>query len=150
MAENQFFVDSDKLSEKALEHKHKLETDPSCRTNHMEYMEGMEQINSDVMDKVLSQMNSYDYDKYTAVDVRRALNSETCNVEDFKALLSPAAAPFLEEWHRGQRLRRVNILEIRCICLHLSILLTIVRIIVFIVVLTATMTLTERNSMLMR
>ena len=26
MAENQFFVDSDKLSEKALEHKHKLET----------------------------------------------------------------------------------------------------------------------------
>ena len=97
MAENQFFVDSDKLSEKALEHKHKLETDPSCRTNHMEYMEGMEQINSDVMDKVLSQMNSYDYDKYTAVDVRRALNSETCNVEDFKALLSPAAAPFLEE-----------------------------------------------------
>ena len=97
MAENQFFVDSDKLSEKALEHKHKLETDPSCRTNHMEYMEGMEQINSDVMDKVLSQMNSYDYDKYTAVDVRRALNSETCNIEDFKALLSPAAAPFLEE-----------------------------------------------------
>lgn len=30
MAENQFFVDSDKLSEKALEHKHKLETDPSA------------------------------------------------------------------------------------------------------------------------
>lgn len=29
--------------------------------------------------------------------MRRALNSETCNVEDFKALLSPAAAPFLEE-----------------------------------------------------
>ena len=97
MAENQFFVDSDKLSEKALEHKHKLETDPACRTNHMEYMEGMEQINSDIMDKVLSQMDSYDYDSYTAVDVRRALNSETCSVEDFKALLSPAAAPFLEE-----------------------------------------------------
>ena len=60
-------------------------------------MEGMEQINSDIMDKVLSQMDSYDYDSYTAVDVRRALNSETCSVEDFKALLSPAAAPFLEE-----------------------------------------------------
>ena len=38
MAENQFFIDSDKLSEAALEHKHKLETDPSSRTNHMEYM----------------------------------------------------------------------------------------------------------------
>lgn len=151
MAENQFFVDSDKLSEKALEHKHKLETDPSCRTNHMEYMEGMEQINSDVMDKVLSQMNSYDYDKYTAVDVRRALNSETCNIEDFKALLSPACQlRSLKRWHREQRLRRANILEIRSICLHRSILLIIVRIIVFTVVLTATMTLTERNSMLMR
>ena len=44
MAENQFFVDSDKLSEEALAHKHLLENDPSCRTNHMEYMEGMEQV----------------------------------------------------------------------------------------------------------
>ena len=97
MAENQFFIDSDKLSEKALEHKHLLENDPSSRTNHMEYMEGMEQIESDIMDKVLSAMNEYDYDKYTAVDVRRALSAETCSVEDFKALLSPAALPFLEE-----------------------------------------------------
>ena len=40
--ENQFFVDSEYLSEKALAKKHKLETDPSSRTNHMEYMPGME------------------------------------------------------------------------------------------------------------
>ncbi len=33
--ENQFFVDSEYLSEKALAKKHKLETDPSSRTNHM-------------------------------------------------------------------------------------------------------------------
>ena len=57
MQENQFFVDSDKLSEKALEKKHRLETDPSVRTNHMEYMEGMEQISSDIMEKVLGQMD---------------------------------------------------------------------------------------------
>ena len=42
-------------------------------------------------------MNEYDYDKYTALDVRRALDSETCGIEEFKALLSPAALPFLEE-----------------------------------------------------
>ena len=42
--ENNFFVDSDKLSEKALEKKHRLENDPSSRTDHMAYMEGMEQI----------------------------------------------------------------------------------------------------------
>ena len=97
MAENQFFIDSDKLSAQALEKKHRLEQDPSSRTNHMEYMEGMEQIKSDVMDKVMTEMNSYDPDRYTAEDVRRALYAETCTVEDFKALLSPAAAPFLEE-----------------------------------------------------
>lgn len=97
MAENQFFVDSAKLSEKALEKKHRLEQDPSSRSNHMEYMEGMEQISSDIMEKVLGEMKSYDYDQYTDADVRRALASERCSVEDFKALLSPAALPHLEE-----------------------------------------------------
>lgn len=97
MAENNFFVDSKKLSQKAIERKHRLENDPSIRSNHMEYMEGMQVINSDIKDKVLGQMNSYDYSLYTASDVKRALASERCTVEDFKALLSPAAAPFLEE-----------------------------------------------------
>lgn len=41
-------------------------------------------------------MDSYDYNKYTARDVQNALEHETCTVEDFKALLSPAAEPFLE------------------------------------------------------
>ncbi|NCF00290.1 2-iminoacetate synthase ThiH [Emergencia sp. 1XD21-10] len=97
MKENQFFVDSEKLSPKALARKHQIEEDPSARTNHMEYMEGMEQIDSDVMEKVLSQMNTYDYERYTEVDVKRALAANTCSVEDFKALLSPAAQPYLEQ-----------------------------------------------------
>lgn len=102
--ENQFFVDSDKLSEEALNRKHKIENDPSVRTNHMEYMEGMEQIKSDIMSKVLSEMNSFDYSKYTALDVRYALSKENCDIEDFKALLSPAAAPFLEEMARKAKI----------------------------------------------
>ena len=57
--ENRFFVDSEYLSEAALAKKHRLETDPSCRKNHMEYMPGMEQIDSDICDKVISQMDSY-------------------------------------------------------------------------------------------
>lgn len=97
MSENQFFVDSDKLSEKALEKKHRLENDPGVRSNFMEYQDGMEQISSDVMEKVLSQMDAYDYSSYTEADVKRALMHETCSVEDFKALLSPAAAPYLEQ-----------------------------------------------------
>ncbi len=101
--ENQFFVDSEHLSEAALEKKHKLETDPSSRKNHMEYLDGMEKINSNICDLVMSQMNSYDYSKYTAKDVKAALEHENCSIEDFKALLSPAAEPFLE--HMAQRAR---------------------------------------------
>lgn len=102
--ENQFFIDSEFLSQKALEKKHLLETDPLSRTNHMEYMEGMEQIESDVCQKVMEQMNSYDYTKYTARDVKAALEHEKCTIEDFKALLSPAAEPFLEQMAQRARL----------------------------------------------
>lgn len=102
--ENQFFVDSGHLSEAALEKKHRLEHDPSCRTNHMEYMAGMERISSDVMERVLSQTEAYDYENYTPRDVRAALEHESCSVEDFKALLSPAAEPFLEEMAQRARL----------------------------------------------
>ena len=95
--ENQvYFIDSDKLPPAALERKHRLEQDPSFRTNHMEYMEGMQVIESDIKDKVLHAMDTYDYDAYTAGDVERALSHESCSIEDFKALLSPAAAPYLE------------------------------------------------------
>ena len=102
--ENQFFVDSEHLSESALEKKHRLETDPSSRTNHMEYMPGMEQISSDICEQVMSQMKEYDYSKYTAKDVMAALEHENCSVEDFKALLSPAAEPFLEQMAERARL----------------------------------------------
>lgn len=95
--DNQFYVDSDNLSEAALAKKHRLETDPSSRKDHMEYMPGMERIESDIMDKVLAHMESYDPDAYTARDVRAALEHSTCTVEDFKALISPAAEPFLEQ-----------------------------------------------------
>ncbi|MBR3623514.1 MAG: 2-iminoacetate synthase ThiH [Selenomonadaceae bacterium] len=102
--ENQFFVDSEHLSKEALDKKHQLEKDPSCRTNPMEYMPGMEKIKSDVCDKVMNEVKSFDYTKYTAKDVRAALEHDKCSVEDFKALLSPAAEPFLEEMARKARL----------------------------------------------
>ena len=102
--ENQYFIDSDVLSPAALEKKHRLETDPSSRANHMEYMPGMEQIKSDVMDKVMSHVNAYNASAYTSADVRKALAHEVCDIEDFKALLSPAAEPFLEQMaHRAQQ-----------------------------------------------
>ena len=102
--ENQFFIDSEYLSPEALERKHRLETDPSVRKDHMEYLPGMEQIESDVRENVMSHMNSYDASEYTAKDVQAALEHETCSIEDFKALLSPAAEPFLERMAQRARL----------------------------------------------
>lgn len=102
--ENQFLIDNENLSPAALEKKHRLETDPSCRINHMEYLEGMEVINSDVRSKVIAQMESFDETKYTAKDVAAALESEACSIEGLKALLSPAAEPFLEQMAQRARL----------------------------------------------
>ena len=67
------------------------------QTNHMEYQPGMDNIGSEVQDEVISRMNAYDADSYTAADVLRALRKDVLTPEDFGALLSPAALPFLEQ-----------------------------------------------------
>lgn len=67
------------------------------RIDHMKYLPGMEIIESDIQEQVISRMNAYDYNRYTETDVKRALAAEYLSVEDFAALLSPAAEPFLEQ-----------------------------------------------------
>ncbi len=101
---NQFFVDSEHLSPEALKKKHKIENEPSSRKNHMEYLPGMEIIESDVCGNVMEEVNSFDYSRYTAEDVKAALQRDKCTIEDFKALLSPAAEPFLEQMASRARL----------------------------------------------
>lgn len=98
--ENDFLVDSEHLSPAALEKKHRLENDPSSRIDHMKYLEGMDQIDSSLRLRVMKEMAEYDPSEYTVRDVQRALEQETCSVEDLKALLSPAAEPFLEQMAR--------------------------------------------------
>lgn len=67
------------------------------RIDHMKYMPDMEVLDSDILDRVVKDMDSYDYDSYTALDVQQALSHNHKTPEDFRALLSPAALPFLEE-----------------------------------------------------
>ncbi len=68
------------------------------RTDHMTYLPDMEILkDSTIMDEVVARRKDYDYRRYTAEDVRIALSKEHCAVEDFAALLSPAAMLFLEE-----------------------------------------------------
>lgn len=73
------------------------------RCNHMTYMDDMEQIPHETLNKVIAEINSYRADDYTASDVLRAIESDSCSPEDFKALLSPAAEPFLEQIARKAR-----------------------------------------------
>ncbi len=102
--DNRFYVDGRHLSPAVLEKKHRLEQDPASRTDHMAYMEGMERIESDIMRKVLGEMEAYDPLHYTAENVKAALRHEICTIEDLKALLSPAAEPFIEEMAQRARL----------------------------------------------
>ena len=101
--ENRFFVDSEYLSKEALEKKHRLENDPSSRRDCMEYLPGMEVIKSDICEKVMGQVSTYDSSKYTASDVKAALEHRVCTIEDLKALLSPAAEPFIEQMAQRAR-----------------------------------------------
>ena len=76
------------------------------RTNHMEYMSDMEVLDSDIDKQVIAAMNNYDYDKYTAKDVENAINAVNRTPEDFAALLSPAALPYLEQMAQAAKIEK--------------------------------------------
>lgn len=90
--EQEYTIDNSYLSPEAQKRKKDLEENPASRTNHMEYMDGMEVLDSDIKDKVRAAMQSYDYNAYTDADVRTALANAKqghCGIEDFKALFIP-------------------------------------------------------------
>lgn len=74
-----------------------LEDMKENRIDHMSYLDGMEVLESDIDSQVVRAMRAYDCDVYTAADVQRAMDKDNRTLEDFGALLSPAALPFLEE-----------------------------------------------------
>ncbi|MBU4541652.1 2-iminoacetate synthase ThiH [uncultured Acetobacterium sp.] len=67
------------------------------RTNPMAYQPGMEMIASDIRDKVLKTVDNFDHFKVSSQDVEAALKKDHLSAEDYGALLSPAATPYLEE-----------------------------------------------------
>lgn len=71
--------------------------DQSKLIDHMKYLPGMEVIDSDMLDQVVAIRNSFNNDDFTDKDVRLALSKEHLDPRNFMALLSTAAAPFLEE-----------------------------------------------------
>lgn len=74
-----------------------LEDQKKNRIDHMTYLPGMEVLQSDVMEQVISAMEKFNPESYTESDVRRALSKTSLSPEDFAALLSPAATSLIEE-----------------------------------------------------
>ena len=64
----------------------------------------LENISSDIMDKVINEMNTYDYNSFSNEDVEEALNKDYLSVKDFQALLSPKAINYLEEMAQKAKL----------------------------------------------
>ena len=67
------------------------------KPDYMTYLPYQEQTGSDVMDIILRAREKADFSRFTERDVRAALANSERGLEDFAALLSPAAAPLLEE-----------------------------------------------------
>ena len=62
------------LSEEIKEHQ------KEARIDHMVYLPGMEALKSDITKQVVEAMEAYDYDSYTAEDVRYALAKDRKSV----------------------------------------------------------------------
>src|SRR6185437_7471184 len=67
------------------------------KTDHMQYLDGMEVIESNLMENVLEAVKEYDYNRFSSRDVEKALSKELLSIEDYAAILSPAAMPYLED-----------------------------------------------------
>ena len=61
------------------------------------YLPHQERLDNEILNAVLAQRESADFERYSANDVKTALKKSFLDLEDFKALLSPAAAPLLED-----------------------------------------------------
>ena len=72
------------------------------RTDHMQLLPHMQDVGSEIMDEILKERANYKPEIYTEADVKAALNAKHCSLENLKALLSPAAAPFLELNFKGK------------------------------------------------
>lgn len=71
--------------------------DSKNRIDHMTYLKDMEVLDSDLLEQVLALVANYDPEAYTEEQVRIALSHEQKTIEDFAALLAPAALNLLEE-----------------------------------------------------
>ena len=112
------------LSEEIKEHQ------KEARIDHMVYLPGMEALKSDITKQVVEAMEAYDYDSYTAEDVRCALEKETAHRKILRRCCRRRQNRLSKRWHSVQKWKKKIILAIRSVFLRRSILPIIVKIIV--------------------
>lgn len=79
------------------------------RSDHMKYLEGMEQISHEIMDKVLKARDEFNCDNVNLNDVRNVLQKDKINDKDLQILLSEIALECLEEIaKKAQAVTRAN------------------------------------------
>lgn len=76
------------------------------KTNHMEYLPHQEAINSNIMDIILDEWENADFSKFDSNDVLAAISKDKKDLNDLKALLSPAATPFLEQIAKAAKIQK--------------------------------------------
>lgn len=76
------------------------------KTNHMEYLPHQEAINSNIMDIILDEWERTDFNKFNSNDVLAAISKDKKDLNDLKALLSPAATPFLEQIAKAAKIQK--------------------------------------------
>lgn len=145
MGNEEYIIQWDDMTPEAKAKKERLEQDPSFRTDHMAYMEGMDQISTDIRDKVMSQVESYDEKVYTAADVQAALAHDVCSIEDFRHCFHRRHSHFWNRWQKKLLWSAVTISATVCIFSHRFILPITVKIIAFTVALTVITIFTARN-----
>ena len=131
--EQEYTIDNSYLSPEAQKRKKDLEENPASRTNHMEYMDGMEVLDSDIKDKVRAAMQSYDYNAYT---VALRISKHFYPLPHFH---------IWRKWLLWHRRSGWHISATVCTFSRHYTLRTIVRITVYTAVSTATTTFTERS-----
>ena len=127
MGNEEYIIQWDDMTPEAKAKKERLEQDPSFRTDHMAYMEGMDQISTDIRDKVMSWL-------MTSVPSRI---SRHC--------FHRRHSHFWNRWQKKLLWSAATISETVCIFSHRFILPITVKIIAFTVVLTVITIFTARN-----
>jgi 2-iminoacetate synthase len=74
------------------------------KTSIMQHSSDMEVIDSSLMEHVLKFAEAYNYNEYKSNNVKIALSKDVLAIEDFAALLSPAAAGCLEQMAQKAKL----------------------------------------------